>query len=593
MIPVGPEQFASKDNWKENSDEGYSADKEVTENHPHSNSITMDLGYTAEKEPFVANSPSNYPGDYIEEDQNPIKEEIGKVRSDGYQCLEFPNPAVLLAFYNPRIREGEVTLYPWQANTLEEWANAKATAMNPYKFPLLTCNGSGKDAFMIAGWAIWFTLCKIRSRVIITTSSGTQLTAQTEPGIRAICQLINDFHGCEIFRIRQRYFYCRLTGSEIRLFATDEAGKAEGYHPIEPGAEMTIIVNEAKSVSPEIHGALRRCNGYNYWFEISSAGEPVGDFYKAFTNWPNKLRITSYDCPKHLSLQEIEQDKIDLGEHSALFRSIHLALFTSVSGEVIISSDLIEQLLNHFKTNPRAEFQTWQERIGLDLAAGGDENALCKCRGNKAVEKYFREKDTEVSAERIDHILSVDWKIPKTCKHIYGDDGGVGRSIIDKLEKMGWTINRVLNQSTATLRKIYGNRGAENWYRVLRILEERCFDVSTLTEKTREQLYTRRYKASSVGGRIFLEAKKDAIAHGRPSPDRADAFILSQTGLTVNDYLNADKPIEVSKNTRFNSAQEILDYFDEHETFNSNKHKQSTRKAYGSLSFATRSNDEN
>jgi hypothetical protein len=248
----------------------------------------------------------------------------------------------------------------------------------------------------------------------------------------------------------------------------------------------------------------------------------------------------------------------------------------------------MEKLLLYFKENPQPMFQTWPIRIGLDLAAGGDENALCKSIGNRAVEKSFREKDTEIGAERIDHILSVEWKVPKSCKNIFGDDGGVGRSIIDKLERMGWTVNRILNNSTATLRKIYGNRGAENWYRVLRILEERCFDVSTLSEKTREQLYTRRYKASSVGGRIFLESKKDAIAEGRPSPDRADAFILSQTGLTINDYLEADKPIINERGAqKFKTPQEVLDYFDEHETFAS-KHKQSNRKVFCSLSVATR-----
>src|SRR6266404_7545881 len=151
---------------------------------------------------------------------------------------------------------------------------------------------------------------------------GVQLTSQTENHIRTICQSVNEFHGVEIFRIRQRFIYCRLSGSEIRLFATDEAGRAEGYHPLEPNSEMTIIVNEAKSVTEEIHAALARCTGFNYWFEISSAGEMTGSFYYAWCNFEHKRKVTAYDC-LHIPEKEIEDAKRKFGEHSALFRSIY------------------------------------------------------------------------------------------------------------------------------------------------------------------------------------------------------------------------------------------------------------------------------
>src|SRR5204863_301163 len=159
--------------------------------------------------------------------------------------------------------------------------SCKPTSQHPYKFVLIGNNGSGKDKFIIAPFAIWFTLTKIRSRVIITTASGTQLTSQTEPYIKDLCEKVNSFFGTEIYRIRQRYIKCLLTGSEIRLFATDEKGRAEGYHPMDTDSEMAIIVNEWKSVDDEITKALRRCTGFNYWLGISSAGEDSGAFYRA------------------------------------------------------------------------------------------------------------------------------------------------------------------------------------------------------------------------------------------------------------------------------------------------------------------------
>src|SRR5690606_11698247 len=100
------------------------------------------------------------------------------------------------------------------------------------------------------------------------------------------------------------------------------------------------------------------------------------------------------------------------------------------------------------------------------------------------------------------------------------------------LVRRGWHINRVLNQSAAINKKNYGNKGAENWYRVKRIFEEGFFDVRSVSSITQEQLYNRRYKQALTGQRIFLESKKEAKANGRPSPDRADALILCFTGLT-------------------------------------------------------------
>ena len=534
---------------------------------PSNNNVTSESPASSDDNNEKFYNDSKYAGDKIDD--------IVPVREDGYQCFAFPDPGTFVCFYNKQIRSGEVTLHPWQAEELEKIGNAKATALHPYKFCLVTCNGSGKDAFIIASTIVWFACCKIRSRSIITSSSGIQLTSQTEGYIRSLCQIVNEYHQCEIFRIRQRYITCRLSGSEIRLFATDEAGKAEGYHPMDPNAEMLICVNEGKSVHEDIHGALRRCTGYNYWLEISTPGEPNGFFYNAFKNWPNVRVVSTFDCP-HLNKEEVEEDKRDLGEHSALYRSKHLALFTSIDGGNVISKEIVDKFVEMFKKNPfdhETYLEHFEDKLGIDLAAGGDENSLRHTQGSKLLHAFdFREVDTEIAAIRINSLLK-DWGISKSHKHIYADDGGIGKAIIDKLVHMGWTINRINNQSAAINKTQFGNKGAENWYRCKRIIEEGFFDVSMLDSRLLEQLTSRRYKGSLSGGRLFLEAKKDAKAEGRPSPDRADALILSMTGNTVEDFFKIKstgsiikKPI-VQKEEKFTDQQAILQYYEDNITF--------------------------
>lgn len=528
-----------------------------------------------------------YPGD--------ISEAIPSLRGK-LQCLDFESPALMLATFNEHIRSKTVVLHKWQVDMLEELGLAKPTQAKPIKYCLVAANGSGKDAFIVAPFAVWFILCKIQSRVILTSSSGTQLTAQTETYIRDLAELINNVMGQEIFRIRQRYIKCRLSGSEIRMFATDEKGKAEGYHPMVPNAEMAIVVNEGKSVTEDIHSALRRCTGYNYWLEVSTPGEPTGFFYNAATSWKLSRRVTSYDCA-HLSEDEREEDKRQLGEHSALFRSKHLALFTSIGGEVIITQELIDKLR---ATRPLFSIVGWKDKVGIDLAAGGDENCVY-IRNGLSIKHFlsFRETDTTLTADKIEMFLL--GKVPKDYDFIFADDGGVGHAIIDTLVRRGWNIKRVLNQHAAINKRNFGNKGAENWYRVKRIFEEGFFDLESLPDKeaknnTLHQLINRKYKQQLLGARIFLESKKEAKAHGRPSPDRADALILTYTGETLDDFLKAktiNKPYvnplsQRSKETRYSSLQEAHDKYTDEVTYGkfNAKGKSLSKRLHGSLKQA-------
>lgn len=479
-------------------------------------------------------SNSNYAGDF--KDTTPLLENIPVKISN--EIIQIDDPAMLAEIFDPSINEGRVTLYEWQISIAEEFGRIKPTQLSPYKKCICACNGSGKDAYVIAPFAVWFALCKKRSLTIITSSSGVQLTAQTENYIKTLANRVNEYFGQQIFKINQRFIKCLLTGSEIRMFATDEEGKAEGYHPLDAGAEMAIIVNEAKSVRKEIFNALKRCTGFNYWLNVSTPGEPNGEFYKSFTSWSNSVRVDTFMCPAHLSSSERESEKIELGEHSALYRSKHLALFTSIGGQVIIPVELTEELI---KNPPEKRFSHWPLRIGGDLAAGGDECVLTGVKGNIISKRVsFTQADTTISSDIIDNLLTNEFKVSKTHEYIYMDDGGVGRGIIDNLRRRGWNIKRILNQSAAVRKQEFGNRGAESWFRAKRILEERLFRLDN-DEKFLAQLSNRYYKQQSTQGRITLESKKDAKAHGRPSPDRADSFLLALTGLTIDDFLEEDK----------------------------------------------------
>jgi len=487
-----------------------------------------------------------YDGDAIDND-GPLPTNT----SGTWETIPFESPFELIYFFSPHLQDPafNLSLHPWQIEVTEMLATAKPTLKNPLRFALCAANGSGKDAYVIAPFVIWFALTKIRSLTIITSSSGVQLTAQTENYIASLARTINSFYGEPIFKITKRFIKCLKSGSEIRMFATDEAGKAEGYHPFpdHPNAEMAIIVNEAKSVLPEIFGALSRCTGYNYWLNVSTPGEPKGDFHKTYTEWTNTRRVTAFECP-HIPLDHINEVKRHYGEDSVIYRSQVLALFTSIGGSVVVDQDHMNRCIELSKKGVIKPKKFGKIIVGIDTAAGRDENAGVAVWGNCIVETlFFVERDTVKTEDRLDAWLNKLYtKYSRDNVEINADDGGVSHGIIDHLVNRGHIINRVLNQTRAFDFKQFGNRGTEMWYNVRRMIEEQVLYLPLEHERKGddELLYTqlcyRHFKENDTNGRITLRSKKDEKADGHPSPDRADALVLA---LSSTDHLTLEREV--------------------------------------------------
>lgn len=497
--------------------------------------------------------------------QDPRPQAPQKQEKVTYQTLPFTDSLQFLLFHDDDLRTGRsgFSLHRWQAEvnqdicygrtrviniedgTSEITAEKQPDSVNPYKFALCAANGSGKDAFVIAPLALFFICCNIKAKVIITSSSGNQLSTQTEHYIDTLARKVNakclELYGQEIIQIRKRHYTCTLSGSVIHMFATDEKEKAEGHHPIEPGAKMLIIVNEAKSVAPDIFEALRRCTGYSHWVDVSSPGEPLGDFHEHFENWPNKRRVSFLDCPHHAP-SEIEEDRIKYGEHSPFFRSKWLGLFTFIGGQYVISHEKLEALRRNCKLGlVKSILQERPVRIGLDIAlsSNGDESVISFWKGNKQIaQREWRIQNATLLAIAIEQEMLAQ-KIPKDHAFIFADDGGVGRAVIDILNNKGWRINRVLNQSAAKNKKNYKNRGAQLWYKFSRLVEEGVLIFKNPNDdKLFKQLAGRKYKMTEGGlDKLTLQSKKEQMSEGFPSPDRADAAVLAFTDADLSEFL--------------------------------------------------------
>ncbi len=440
----------------------------------------------------------------------------------------FSNAVAFFIALNPGMR-----LHSWQVRDLM-LLSEKHTAEHPCEYYLCAANGSGKDGIMLATWLAWCLVSKPYFKAAVTSASDLQLTTQTENAILKMVRKYNAFVGREAVETKHHHLYCTDSFSNVYLFATNEPGRAEGWHPeaLWPGAELAIVMSEMKSIEPEIVAALKRARGYNFWVGVSSPGQPVGDFYnnvKVLGPAPERKRyvskITAYECP-HISAAEIQRLIDEYGINDPLVQSSIFAEFADLVVESICPPDLIT-------TEP----QGWNKyglpiTAGIDLSLGGDECVICVQWGNKLIAlETMRSRDVATVAKWVVERLAY-WGV--SAAHAYADAGGIGQPIVQRIADFGARVNEVHSENAPLIDPIrYKTRGAELHGLVVQLLHQRKLIVPTDKALLR-QLTTRRWE--NVAGRLRMEDKKRAKVAGRPHPDRLDAWVLAFSNATASKF---------------------------------------------------------
>lgn len=461
------------------------------------------------------------------------RDEVYTKSPDGEPIL-FPTPLHMVRVLMP-----DLLPYDWQAEELlrlggyldpyNENSFASPNPEHPFMYCLAAANGSGKDLVLIASFAVWFALRGLRNFCFITSASDDQIKTQTQPHIRLLCEAANKKFG-RIFRSVDKYHVCTQTASEIKLFVTDEAGRAEGLHP-RFGGQMALIFNEAKTIPPDLWSAYARCTGFSYWLEISSPGIKSGHFFESSREaicYPspaalNKYfhrKITAYDCPhiprSHIDRQIREQPK------EWVDSSIN-AEFSDFGEENVVKESTWDESANIL---PGETFHQGYG-IGGDFAAQGADECTFYCRkGWKIHDKlFFRQSDTTLTAEIFDTHFNY-LKNEQDCR-IFLDDGNVGHAIIDMLLKMGWqNIVRCHNQGSARNKRLYLNLGAESYFHLKRLIENKLIPSYGNADPVLRRQVTSRIADNRDGGKWRLEKKDIHRDRTKESPDRADAYVL-------------------------------------------------------------------
>jgi len=445
---------------------------------------------------------------------------------------------------------GDIEPYSWQIEELVRlsgFTNPRApdyeksyfepTTEAPLIMTLCAANGSGKDQIVLTIWALFCLCCKRNFHWIGTSSSFKQLDGQTWLHIKRRAEQLNTYLGAGFLQIKKHEIKCELTGSMITLFRSDQDVKTEGFHPISPGAPMAIVLNECKSLEPEVVMAFRRCHGYTHWLNISSPGEPFGYFYEKCVS-PNAVaypkpmlpgieyfrRISHEQCP-HLK-HEYERDILEFGEDDPYILSSYKALFCSATQLYIIRP---EDLRYEYPARASLELP---RRAGLDLSLGGDATVLSVWEGNYHVLEWIvREPHeptlTAMISEKIRE-LDID------ASQVYADAGGLGAPIIQRIRENGLAINGVFNNGAPRNKRAYKDRGTELAFNLRRLVLDKILNLDGTSQRLRREMSARYY--SIKDGKKILEPKVEFRARCGYSPDRFDAAILAHAGITHHAF---------------------------------------------------------
>jgi hypothetical protein len=166
-----------------------------------------------------------------------------------------------------------------------------------------------------------------------------------------------------------------------------------------------------------------------------------------------------------------------------------------------------------------------KQRDVLRALGDGDESVLALRDGNiVTLEENFRADNLDAVCARF---IAAFMRLRLKPHQIDGDEGGGGKLICDRLQSLGWRINRVNNGVAPRYCEHYANLAAEMWFEGAKQIARREIILPD-DDELRAQILDRK-RVPNARGKLAVESKTDMKRRGISSPDRADAVFGAMT----------------------------------------------------------------
>lgn len=415
-----------------------------------------------------------------------------------------------------------------------------------------SCHGIGKS-FTGAAVALWFLYAFPRSIVVTTAPTNRQVRSILWGEIRLL-------HSRGI----KRGLWGECNTQDLRLGEKWEAigftateyspDKFQGFH----ADHILVIVDEGAGVSDEIFLGVDALMSAGHARKLM-LGNPTGtsgEFWRSFRDpHVSKFAVSAFDTPNFrnagITLDDIrsgawreKQERSGLshpylitpewvaerhrqwGENSPHWQSRILAAFPEVGDGGLIPLTWVESAhhTEHKEGDPHV--------FGVDVGGGSAESVIVERRGKVAkVLDVSRFKDTMQTAGWI-----ANWILRVNPAKVYIDEIGIGAGVKDRLLELAKDNEKffcvegvnVGEPPTGSDADRFLNKKAQFFWNIREQFERKdiTFADGQPDEVLESQLAQIEYSIDSRG-RVKIKSKEEMAREGKPSPDRAEAFMLA------------------------------------------------------------------
>lgn len=414
-----------------------------------------------------------------------------------------------------------------------------------------SCSGSGKS-FTAANAVMSFLYNQCPSTVITTAPTFRQVESilwREIAGLYARAPQLGGNLTKTQLDLTEKWFALGLS--------TDQPERFAGLH----NENVLVIGDEGSGLPPEVYQAIENpmATGNAHELLIGNPTQPTGAFRDAFESPAyEKFVISAFDTPNFTELGITVED-IKSGEWEAKVIEGRLPapyLITprwvrerweewgegSYQWDVYVLGEFPEAGFNNvFRLSDiERSMKRWKDNYSLpnkgdkvcslDVSwTGEDESVFATRIGRRVIDfQVWAGQDSIYTEGRTVRHLKVEQ--PQLA---IVDAVGIGAPVLDTLQREVPNVNvkRFNWSAVATDKERYGNRRAEMYFRLAKMLEDDEFDLPEDDRLKKDMTDCHFYYNKK--GQVFIESKEEARARGIKSPDRLDSVIMTLDPLLV------------------------------------------------------------
>jgi len=416
----------------------------------------------------------------------------------------------------------------WQTEALaqiRDHLSNPETRHQPLLMARASGHGIGKSALIgiITDWAL--STCE-DCKVVITANTDTQLRTKTSPEVGKWMRLGLTAHWFDV----QSTSVSTRDSAHTKTWRADFVPWSEhnteafaGLH--NKGKRIVLIFDEASAIADRVwevaEGALTDEDTEIIWIAFGNPTRATGRFRECFRKYRHRWKTAQIDSRtvEGTNKDQIAKWAADYGEDSDFFKVRVRGQFPAMSAKQYISeTDVDAAKARHLR---REQYEFAPVILTCDPAwSGDDELVISKRQGLKfEVLRTLPKNDNDVWVANLLANLEDEHKADAVFI-----DGGFGTGIVSAGTTMGrsWTIVWFSEKSgdEGCL-----NKRAEMWKLARDWLKEG--GAIPPDDDVLHQDLIGPETVARLDGKLQLESKEDMKRRGLPSPNRADALVLS------------------------------------------------------------------